>query len=104
MEKSKILKGFNILEKDGRTGNVYYQLEVETMKGKKATMFMTECQKDLVDEVGKEKCYVDIEARTSKDNKQYSVVALHVGEETFDFFVKDRAFVSLARAHAKANK
>lgn len=101
MEKERVLKGFDILTKEGRTGNNYYQLEVVTQKDKKATMFMTESQKEYIDEIGRENCYVDIENRESKEKKTYSVVALHAGEEVFDFFVKDRAFISLAKLHAK---
>ena len=104
MEEKRILKGFNILEKEGRLGNLYYQLEVETQKGKKATMFMTENQKDFVNEIGKENCFVDIEYRNSKENKPYQVVALHVGDSVFDFFVKDKAFIELAKFHAKNTK
>ena len=100
-EKKLLLKSFTILEKEGRTNNIYYQLEVETAGGKKAAMFMTENQKEYVEEIGKENCYVDIETRTSKENKEYPVVALHAGDEVFDFFVKDRAFISLAKLHAK---
>ncbi len=100
MEENRILKGFSIVEKEGRMGNIYYQLQVETQKGKKTEIFMTESQKEYVDEIGKDNCYVDIENRESKEKKIYQVVALHAGDEIFDFFVKDKAFVSLAKLHA----
>ena len=46
--------------------------------------------------------YVDIEKRYSqKAKKSYYVIALHCQDEVFDLFVKDKAFVTLAKLHAK---
>lgn len=95
------LKGFAILEKEGSKGP-YYNLEVETYGAKKALMFLTETQKEMVDIVGQANCYVDIETRKSKDNRLYDVIALHIGDEDIqDFFPKDRAFLPLAKLHYK---
>lgn len=102
-QEKKILKGFEIIEGESqRTGRTFYKLAVKTQKDKVAEMFLSETQKEVVDLVGEANCWVDVETRTSAQNKGYNVIALHVGdEEVFDFFVKDRAFITLAKLHAK---
>ncbi len=103
MENSK-LKSFEIVEKEKQNGTgVYYQLNVKTLKDKEAFMFLSESQKAVIDEVGIEKCRVDIEERKSgKTGNSYKVIALHIADiETFDFFPKDRAFITLAELHAR---
>lgn len=98
----RILKGFEIVEAESRTGNVFYKLVVKTQKDKDCALFLSENQKEVIDLVGVENCWVDIETRKSSENKIYNVIALHVAdEEVFDFFVKDRAFITLAKLHAK---
>lgn len=101
-QEKKILKGFEIVEAESRTGNVFYKLVVKTQKDKDCALFLSENQKEVIDLVGVENCWVDIETRKSSENKIYNVIALHVAdEEVFDFFVKDRAFITLAKLHAK---
>ena len=101
-QEKKILKGFEIVEAESRTGNVFYKLVVKTQKDKECALFLSENQKEVIDLVGVENCWVDVETRKSSENKIYNVIALHVAdEETFDFFVKDRAFITLAKLHAK---
>ena len=101
-QENKILKGFEIVEAESRTGNVFYKLVVKTQKDKECALFLSENQKEVIDLVGVENCWVDIETRKSSENKIYNVIALHVAdEEVFDFFVKDRAFITLAKLHAK---
>lgn len=101
-QEKRILKGFEIVEAESRTGNVFYKLVVKTQKDKECALFLSENQKEVIDLVGVENCWVDIETRKSSENKIYNVIALHVAdEEVFDFFVKDRAFITLAKLHAK---
>lgn len=101
-QEKRILKGFEIVEAESRTGNVFYKLVVKTQKDKDCALFLSENQKEVIDLVGVENCWVDIETRKSSENKIYNVIALHVAdEEVFDFFVKDRAFITLAKLHAK---
>ena len=101
-QEKRILKGFEIVEAESRTGNVFYKLVVKTQKDKECSLFLSENQKEVIDLVGVENCWVDIETRKSSENKIYNVIALHVAdEEVFDFFVKDRAFITLAKLHAK---
>lgn len=101
-QEERILKGFEIVEAESRTGNVFYKLVVKTRKDKECALFLSENQKEVIDLVGVENCWVDIETRKSSENKIYNVIALHVAdEEVFDFFVKDRAFITLAKLHAK---
>lgn len=99
-KKESVIKGFQIIEKNGQRG-VYYQLEVETYLGRKVTMFLSETQKEVIDIVGLDNCHCDIALRTSKENRKYGVIALAVGDDTFDFFPKDRAFITLAKLHYK---
>lgn len=102
-QEKRILKGFEIVEAESRTGNVFYKLVVKTQKDKDCALFLSENQKEVIDLVGVENCWVDIETRKSSENKIYNVIALHVGDvEVFDFFVKDRAFITLAKLHANA--
>jgi hypothetical protein len=101
-QEKRILKGFEIVEAESRTGNVFYKLVVKTQKDKDCALFLSENQKEVIYLVGVENCWVDIETRKSSENKIYNVIALHVAdEEVFDFFVKDRAFITLAKLHAK---
>lgn len=101
-QEKRILKGFEIVEAESRTGNVFYKLVVKTQKDKDCALFLSENQNEVIDLVGVENCWVDIETRKSSENKIYNVIALHVAdEEVFDFFVKDRAFITLAKLHAK---
>ena len=101
-QEKRILKGFEIVEAESRTGNVFYKLVVKTQKDKDCALFLSENQKEVIDLVGVENCWVDIETRKSSENKIYNVIALHIAdEEVFDFFVKDRAFITLAKLHAK---
>lgn len=101
-QEKRILKGFEIVEAESRTGNVFYKLVVKTQKDKECALFLSENQKEVVDLFGEANCWVDVEQRKSAENKTYNVIALHVAdEEVFDFFVKDRAFITLAKLHAK---
>lgn len=101
-QEKRILKGFEIVEAESRTGNVFYKLVVKTQKDKECALFLSENQKEVIDLVGEANCWVDVEQRKSAENKTYNVIALHVAdEEVFDFFVKDRAFITLAKLHAK---
>jgi hypothetical protein len=97
----KIFKSFKIEQKEGTKG-LYYKLSVENLKGITTEMFMSESQKQLVELIGKENCSVGISTRTSKDNKMtYKVITLMAGEDSFDFFPKDRGFIPLSIALAK---
>ena len=102
-QDNKILKGFEIVEAESRTGNVFYKLVVKTQKDKECALFLSENQKEVIDLVGEANCWVDVETRVAAETKKvYNVIALHVAdEEVFDFFVKDRAFITLAKLHAK---
>lgn len=102
----KVFKSFKIEQKEGLKG-VYYKLSVENLKGITTEMFMTESQKQLIELIGKENCSVGIATRISKDNKTtYKVITLTAGEDSFDFFPKDRGFIplSLALANKKESK
>lgn len=103
-KKQRVISSFQIITKTSeKSGNDYYILEVETFKQKKAQVFLTESQKALIDEIGITNCSVDVETRHSEEKKKdYDVIALRIGEEgVFDFFPKDRAFISLAKLQAK---
>lgn len=102
-QEKRILKGFKIEEGvSQRTGRPLYKFIVKTQKDKECMLFLSDNQKEVIDLVGVENCWVDIETRKSSENKIYNVIALHVAdEEVFDFFVKDRAFITLAKLHAK---
>lgn len=103
-KKIKSIASFEVItRKSGKSGNDYYILQVKTVKGKLADLFLTESQKGLIEEVGVNNCQVDIETRHSnKKNKDYDVIALHIGEElTCDFFPRDRSFIALAKLQAK---
>lgn len=100
----RIIADFEILTRQSaKTGNNYYVLSVKSVKGALADLFLSEAQKALIDEVGLDNTYVDIESRHSDSKKKdYDVIALHVGDvETFDFFPSDRAYISLAKLQAK---
>lgn len=103
MEEKRVLKSFEVIEKESSIGSVYYALSVKTFMGKEAVLFLSESQKELIDLVGIDNCFVDIETRVSKDNKKpYQVVALHISdEEIYDFFPRDRAFCKLAELQYK---
>lgn len=97
MEK-KIFKSFEIIEKESsKSGNKYYLLSVTAQNGKSAEMFMSESQKDLYDLTPAENRSVEIAQRKSKAGNDYECICLKLGEDSFDFFPKDRAFLSLAK-------
>lgn len=100
MEK-QIFKSFNVVEKESSKGNKFYMLSVTAQNDKTAEMFMSESQKELVDIVGLEGCSVDVVKRKSKAGSDYECICLHIGEDSFDFFPKDRAFIVLAKRLAK---
>lgn len=101
-QEKRFLKGFEIVEAESRTGNVFYKLVVKTQKDKECALFLSESQKEVIDLVGEANCWVDVETRKSAENKVYNVIALHISDvEVFDFFVKDRAFITLAKLHAE---
>lgn len=98
----KILKGFEIVEDySERTGRPLNKLVVKTQKDKECVLFLSDDQKEVVDTVGLDNCSVEIEQRRSKDNRVYDVIAFHVGEFVFDFFTRNKAFIPLAKLHAK---
>lgn len=102
MEKEKrLLKKFEIVEKESEKGTKYYKLVVTSHGDTTCEMFLTESQVAVVNIIGKNNCFVDIQSRKSKENKPYNVVALVCGEDVFDFFPKDRAFITLARLQAQ---
>lgn len=96
----KVFKEFKIVEKEGIKGK-YYMIAVENFLGKVAEMFLTECQKELIDIEGIENCSVSVVERKSKENKPYKAIALFVGGEVFDFFPRDRAFITLSEVIAR---
>lgn len=102
-QEKRILKGFKIEEGvSQRTGRPLNKLIVNTQKDKECILFLSDNQKEVIDLVGEANCWVDVEQRKSAENKTYNVIALHVGDvEVFDFFVKDRAFITLAKLHAE---
>lgn len=103
-QEKRILKGFKIEEGvSQKTGRPLNKLIVKTQKDKECILFLSDNQKDVIDLVGEANCWVDVETRVAAETKKvYNVIALHVAdEEVFDFFVKDRAFITLAKLHAK---
>lgn len=101
MNKKSIFKSFEVIEKESSKGNKYYILRVIAQNDKSAEMFMTESQKDLYEIFGAENCSVDIAIRKSKLGNEYKCVAFKIGDDVFDFFPKDRAFLVLAERVAK---
>lgn len=97
----KVFKGFKILEKEKKDGGKWYQLSIENLNGKTAEVYLTDNQKDLIDLIGFDNCFLFISERKSKDNRPYKTITLKVGEDEFDFFPRDRAFISLSLAIAK---
>lgn len=102
-QEKRILKGFKIEEGvSQKTGRPLNKLIVKTQKDKECILFLSDNQKDVIDLVGEANCWVDVEQRMSAENKPYNVIALHVADvEVFDLFVRDRAFITLAKLHAK---
>lgn len=100
MEK-QIFKSFNVVEKESSKGNKFYMLSVTAQNDKTVEMFMTESQKELYDLAGASNCHVEIARRKSKAGADYECIALHIGEDVFDFFPRDRAFIALAKRLAK---
>lgn len=101
MKEKRLLKKFEIVEKESSNGNRYKKLIVHSMGDSTCELFLTDSQVGVVEIIGKENCYVDIQTRMSKENKPYNVISLVCGEDVFDFFPKDRAFITLAKLQAQ---
>ena len=102
IERPRLLKSFKIEVAQTEAGKKLIKLFVTSLLDKEASMYLSETQLEVVNLAGLDNCYVDIEKRYSqKAKKSYYVIALHCGDEVFDLFVKDRAFVTLAKLHAK---
>ena len=97
---TNIFKSFDIQPKETAYGTSYV-LKLVTYGDFEFEVKLTETQKILIDEVGKENCFVAVENRYSQEKrKAYLVVALHVADfETFDLFPRDRTAIALARLH-----
>lgn len=105
VEKTEIerkLKSFEIKAVQGSKG-VYHKLVVKTFADKECQFYLAEDVNELVGVVGIENCFVDIATRKSKDDKNYKVIALNVGEYHYDFFPdkRNQAFIALAEISAK---
>ena len=99
-EITNIFKSFDIQPKTTSFGTSYV-LKLSTYGNYDFEIKLSETQKMMIDEVGKENCKVSVESRYSQDKrKAYNVVALHVGDiETFDLFPRDRTAISLSRLY-----
>lgn len=102
VERPKLLKGFKIEQSTTQAGKQLIKLFVSSLQDKEASLFLSETQLEIINMVGIDACYVDIEKRYSSEKKKsYYVIALHCEDVILDFFVKDRAFVTLALLQAK---
>lgn len=98
---TNIFKSFDIQPKTTSYGTSYV-LKLTSYGDYEFEIRLSETQKLLVDEVGKENCKVCVENRYSQEKrKQYVVVAFYVGDEVFDLFPRDRTSISLCRMHHK---
>lgn len=98
---TNIFKSFDIQPKTTAYGTSYV-LKITSYGDYDFEIRLSETQKLLVDEVGKENCRVCAESRYSQEKrKQYVVVAFYVGDEVFDLFPRDRTSISLCRMHHK---
>lgn len=97
---TNIFKSFDVQPKTTNYGTSYV-LKLKTHGDYEFEIRLAETQKMMIDEVGKDSCFVAVESRYSQDKrKAYNVVALHVGEiDVFDLFPRDRTTLSLARLH-----
>lgn len=101
-EKPRLLKGFRVEETTTQAGKKYSKLFITTLQDKETSLFLSDSQIEIINLVGQDNCFVDIEKRYSdKVKKSYYVVALHCDDVVLEFFVKDRAFVTLALLQAK---
>ena len=102
VERPRLLKGFRLERNVTAAGKEYTKLIVETLLDKETSVFLSESHTDIIELVGLDNCYVDIEQRYSTEKrKNYDVIALHCGDIVLDFFSKDRAFLTLAILQAK---
>ena len=100
--KPRLLAGFKIESTVTQTGKTFSKLIITTLMGKETSIFLSDTQLDIINLVGQDNCYVDIESRySSEKRKNYNVIVLHCADEILEFFVKDRAFITLALLHAK---
>ena len=92
------IKKFEVIRKvSPKTKKEYYVLSVTNIADKTVELFLSESQFEMMKLVGIENCKVNIEPRVSKDNKNYDVIALRIEDDVFDFFPRDKAFISLAK-------
>ena len=97
---TNIFKSFDIQPKETSYGLSYY-LKLQTYGNYAFEIKLSESQRLLITEVGKEHCFPCVESRFSTDKrKNYLVVALHVGDiDTFDLFPRERNALSLAKLY-----
>ena len=99
-----LIKKFEIIRKVSKTTKKeYFVLSVTSIADKTAELFLSESQFEMMKLVGAENCKVNIEPRVSKDGKNYDVIALRIEDDVFDFFPRDKAFISLAKLTYQKN-
>ena len=98
INEKNYIKKFEIIKKISKTTKrEYYVLSVTSVADKSVELFLSESQFEMMKIVGAENCKVNIEPRVTKEGKNYDVIALRIEEDVFDFFPRDKAFISLAK-------
>ena len=98
INEKNYIKKFEIIKKISKTTKrEYYVLSVTSVADKSVELFFSESQFEMMKIVGAENCKVNIEPRVTKEGKNYDVIALRIEDDVFDFFPRDKAFISLAK-------
>lgn len=102
-----IFKDFDVIKEKTQSGFERFVLKLKTYGDYEFSIRASEALYLLVTQFGKENCSVAVENRYSAEKrKNYTVVAMHVGEDVLDFFSSNRADMVIAKMHYEkhANK